>query len=280
MSSQINSTDAPTDRPLSTDPYADPGDENDATHDDDRITKFYVAYHDPQVLATTVVPSGATKVDLNLLPLTGDNANPAFAESRLILAMAINPRQWIPERGYVAMFHASYDNKFGLLPKLATLVDEYTEHLSPERVICPIVCARYVTQCDNCHPGMGASLKRVLDGVYLPGPTGRPGPVTNSLIAHTSVWRRFLPDWLRMYVVARDQLDTVCYDTRMCKQGLEPAYLMERFTTAWFAAQEDLRCTTMIGADGSYYKTLNEDEVQRFTEDRMRVAEVTVNDAR
>lgn len=220
------------------------------------ITKFYVAYHDPKVLAACDAPLGAVRVNLNDLDLPTRIDDASLAESRLLLAMSLNPDRYLPTDGYVALFHASYDTKFSLLPRLKELPELLSKHLRPERVFGPIMCSDYDAQADRHHRGMGSSLRRILNYVGIEGPTGRQGPMTNSFVAHTSVWRRFLQDWLRTYVASADERASCYFDRSQCKDGVAQAYLCERFTTAWFAAQPGLQCSVLMSQKGEYYTCL------------------------
>ena len=221
---------------------------------DTAITRLYVCYHEPEVLAQAQLPPVATRVlltDPGLLPARLND--PRIAESRFLLAMALNPNKYLPNSGYVGLFHASYDEKFSALPKLKDLPDVLPKFLSPERVVCPVTSVDYVAQGDRFHSGIGSALLRVLAATSIQGPSDRPGPMTNTFVAHHSVWRRFLPDWLRMYVAATDEIEAQNWDQSRCKDGIAPAYLCERFTTAWFVAQHDLKCMNLIGPRGAHY---------------------------
>lgn len=241
------------------------------TASDAGITRFYVAYHEESALRAVHAPSDAKRININDLPLHAPHNNPAIAESRLLVAMAMNPDAWLPSDGYVGLFHASFNAKFAQLPNLAELPTYFASRLKPHYVICPITCADYFEQADRHHAGLGTVLGQILDATNIRRSITRPGPMTNSFVAHVSVWRRFLPDWLRMYTAASQAIAEVTWDTRECKPGVAPAYLCERFTTAWFAAQTDLQCLTLLGKNGAYYTT--RPETQTSPDNQM----VTVN---
>lgn len=216
-----------------------------AYESENEITRFYVAYHDPEKLNACIAPPGAVKLHLGSLNIPSPWQINAIAESRALLAMALNPDDSLPETGYVALFHASYDAKFAGLPKLSDLPEAAKSALSPDSVFSPLVSLDFLHQAEAVHPGLGLVLRRIARrcGVKL---LPRPAPMTNSFIAHHSVWRRFLPDWLRLFIASVDECNVIKFDASRCKQGLIPAYILERLTTLWFASQEDLKVASIV----------------------------------
>jgi hypothetical protein len=215
------------------------------------ISRFYLAYHDREVLTKAEPPEGALLLHLPSLDLPQHFLHNRFAESRALLWMALNPLASVPAEGYMALFHASYDKKFSRLPKLKDLPKFLEASLQPDIIIGPVICRDYMSQAKSCHPMMDLAIERVLDRVGIPWVPNRNSPMTNSFVAHTDVWRRLLPDWLRMFVAAQTECDTLNFGLRDCKNGVEAAYLLERMTCAWFAAQPDLRIGSMVGEGGT-----------------------------
>lgn len=218
---------------------------------------FYIAHHDAKTLRECKPPSHSWLLHLPSLDLPRHFLDNRFAESRALLWMAMNPEQAIPHAGYLGLFHASYDQKFGdVLPKLAELRDEFEHILQPDIVVCPILTKDIFGQANSCHPMMHLALERILKRVGVAPRFVNAGPLTNSFIAHVDVWKAFLPTWLRWFIAAQDECDIICFDTLMCKKGVEAAYICERLTTMWFAMQSSLRMGRMLNMENEGYEPL------------------------
>lgn len=189
--------------------------------------QLFVAYHEREKLDALPLPEGSTKLYLNELPIPSAYQLNAYAESRAILYLALTP-SLIPDDTYVGLFHASYPSKFSVLPPIS----ELTPPTDPTVVRTPIPVYRFLDQAGYCHPGMDTALARIFSSANIPL-AQHPGPGCNCFIAHSTVWREFLPNWLKLFLAALPHLNT--FDTTRCKPGVEPAYLLERLTIGWFA---------------------------------------------
>lgn len=101
-----------------------------------------------------------------------------------------------------------------------------------------VVGRRYLDQARGVHPGMDSVLAACFAKTGLPL-SQNPGPFCNSFIAHRDRWAEFLPAWRQCYDELRDV--PLAFDQSRCKPGVARAYLLERVTTAWFAAYTDVQ---------------------------------------
>lgn len=152
--------------------------------------------------------------------------DPGEAESRFFAWLTPDH---LPETDYIGIYHASYPEKFNLLPPFESLPTPP----APDVVYGIVVGRRYLDQARDVHPGMDSILARAFAQTGIPL-TQNAGLFCNTFLAHRSVWEKFLPDWKRTYAVLKTV--PLSFNTSHCKPGLERAYLLERITTGWFAA--------------------------------------------
>lgn len=169
-----------------------------------------------------------------------------LCETRFLLWLWKNFFNVIGDREVIGLFHSSYPRKFERLPP----PHFFAEATFPTNAVMA-ACLSFRTRevAEFFHPGMGVLLDQVCqrNGWDYYGT----GLVTNSFIAHRTVWYSFLK-WFRTefdYWDARygDEFPFACPNTRpWCR----PAYFYERLTTLWFQ-NSGLRVTGMRTTEGS-----------------------------
>lgn len=212
------------------------------------ITKFYLLHHDEARLNACPAPDDAIRVHLPRLNIPVPFRINALAESRFLLWCALHPDDALPPNGAVAVFQASYPEKFPLLPPLAELTAP-----PPGVGYGPVLCQHYHNQARHCHPGLDLALDRILRPVGVSEAEGFPAPMTNSFIVDSDVLRAFLPTWLRLFLNAIDEYNPPRFDVSRCKPEVLPAYLLERLTTAYFASRAEPVWQPITNAAGECY---------------------------
>jgi hypothetical protein len=203
--------------------------------------RVFAFYHDRDVLAE--VPDRPWVVKGHM-PDLSPQFDPRLGEGRLILSPVVEDAGGAE---YVGGVNGRAHRKYADF-RWEDFEARLRPHLHPGRVVAlwptgrgPVPTDDWLRFSEAYHPGMAAPVRELCAAVGIEICAGRPSLWANDFVCHRDVWR----DWLNTYrraatwAVGRWGYDPPFADPPDGRER-KVAYLLERVTTAYFAARADL----------------------------------------
>lgn len=187
-----------------------------------------------------VVPSRShlRAVDLDALPV-GLYQDNRLAESRVYWWDGLEQGE------YTGLASARWEAKY---PDILTPARLDALPLRPEVVwaACP-TRPGWLAFSEHCHPGIARLTVAMASWAGLPVRDDRTSFWANNYVCAAGVWTRLLPAWRLMATQALTAWGlNPPFELGSFDQARKVAYLLERATVLWFAAQEDLEVRAVL----------------------------------
>jgi hypothetical protein len=197
---------------------------------------IYVADHRQELLDE--VPKGFTRLHLNHLPLSETESRDDLAESQALIWFW-HTQIW-NNHSFIGLLAGSYPYKFPQSRSFSQLQEfRYMKH-EPDLVFGPLPTCKLTNdfrkQAEDAHPGMGPLLDDVVhrNNFDYKGT----GFYCNSFIAHSAIWKLFLPFWWKEFQIFEEQFDCgrkpYPFTCTCDNENVMAGYFLERVTCLWF----------------------------------------------